>query len=126
VFGLRPLHVFTPAHLGQGSLLRNALLPAPNVVNLERYYVQYFFKFFKKLKMERHEAWIDRAKSSLEIAGTRNSNLVYYEDLCYQAQQAVEKAVKGLLIYYREPLKTGCFQRFPCGFSPYGLRNTHF
>jgi HEPN domain-containing protein len=50
--------------------------------------------------MERHEAWIDRAKSSLEIAGTRNSNLVYYEDLCYQAQQAVEKALKGLLIYY--------------------------
>jgi hypothetical protein len=29
--------------------------------------------------MERHEAWINRAKSSLEIAGTRNSNLVYYE-----------------------------------------------
>jgi HEPN domain-containing protein len=50
--------------------------------------------------MERHKAWIDRAKSSLAIAGTRNSNLVYYEDLCYQAQQAVEKAVKGLLIYY--------------------------
>jgi HEPN domain-containing protein len=50
--------------------------------------------------MERYEAWIDRAKSSLEIAGIRNSNLVYYEDLCYQAQQAVEKAVKGLLIYY--------------------------
>jgi HEPN domain-containing protein len=50
--------------------------------------------------MERYEAWIDRAKSSLEIAGTRNSNLVYYEDLCYQAEQAVEKAIKGLLIYY--------------------------
>jgi G:T-mismatch repair DNA endonuclease (very short patch repair protein) len=29
-------------------------------------------------------------------------------------------------IRYREPLKTGCFQRFPCGFSPYGLRNAHF
>jgi len=29
---------FAPAHLGQGSLLRNALLPAPNVVNSrERY-----------------------------------------------------------------------------------------
>jgi hypothetical protein len=27
---------------------------------------------------------------------------------------------------YREPLKTGCFQRFPCGFSPYGLRNARF
>jgi HEPN domain-containing protein len=50
--------------------------------------------------MERYETWFDRAKSSLEIAGTRNSDLVHYEDLCYQAQQAVEKAIKGLLIYY--------------------------
>jgi len=33
---LRPLCGFAPPHLGQGSLLRNALLPAPNVVNLER------------------------------------------------------------------------------------------
>jgi HEPN domain-containing protein len=51
--------------------------------------------------MERYESWLDRAKSSLEIAGTRNSNFVYYEDLCYQAQQTVEKAIKGLLIYYK-------------------------
>ena len=50
--------------------------------------------------MERYESWIDRARSSLEIAGTRNSDLVYYEDLCFQAQQAVEKAIKGMLIYY--------------------------
>ena len=50
--------------------------------------------------MERYESWISRAKSSLEIAKTRNSNLVHYEDLCYQAQQAVEKAIKGILIYY--------------------------
>jgi hypothetical protein len=32
--------------------------------------------------MERYESWLDRAISSFEIAGTRNSNLVYYEDLC--------------------------------------------
>jgi len=50
--------------------------------------------------MERYESWIDRAKSSLEIAKTRNSSLVYYEDLCYQAQQSVEKAIKGILIFY--------------------------
>jgi HEPN domain-containing protein len=50
--------------------------------------------------MERYESWIDRAKSSLEMAKTRVSNLVYYEDLCYQAQQAAEKGIKGLLIYY--------------------------
>ena len=28
--------VFSPPHLGQGSMLRIALLPAPNVANLER------------------------------------------------------------------------------------------
>ena len=50
--------------------------------------------------MERYKSWIDRAKSSLEIARTRGSDLVYYEDLCYQAQQAVEKALKGMLIFY--------------------------
>jgi len=50
--------------------------------------------------MERHESWINRAKSSLEVAGTRNSDLIYYEDLCYQAQQAAEKAIKGMLIYF--------------------------
>ena len=51
--------------------------------------------------MKRYELWMERAKSSLEIAGTRNSELVYYEDLCYQAQQAVEKAIKAMLIYYK-------------------------
>ena len=50
--------------------------------------------------MKRHESWIERAKSSFEIAKARSSELVYYEDLCYQAQQTVEKALKGLLIFY--------------------------
>jgi len=50
--------------------------------------------------MERYESWIDRAKSSLEISKIAINNNVYYEDLCYQSQQAVEKGVKGLLIYY--------------------------
>jgi len=50
--------------------------------------------------MKRHKEWLNRSKSSLEIARTKNSHLVYYEDLCYQAQQAVEKAIKGMLIYY--------------------------
>jgi hypothetical protein len=31
--------------------------------------------------MERYESWIDRAKIS---------KMIYFEDLCYQAQQAVE------------------------------------
>jgi len=50
--------------------------------------------------MERHESWIDRAKSSLEISKIAVNDNVYYEDLCYQSQQAVEKGLKGLLIYY--------------------------
>jgi HEPN domain-containing protein len=50
--------------------------------------------------MERYESWLERAESSLEISKIAVSNNVYYEDLCYQSQQAVEKALKGLLIYY--------------------------
>jgi HEPN domain-containing protein len=50
--------------------------------------------------MERYEAWIERAKSSFEISKLAVNINVYYEDLCYQCQQAVEKMLKGLLIYY--------------------------
>jgi HEPN domain-containing protein len=50
--------------------------------------------------MERYESWINRAKSSYELSKATISNVIYFEDLCYQAQQAVEKAFKGLLIYY--------------------------
>jgi HEPN domain-containing protein len=50
--------------------------------------------------MERHESWIERAKSNLEISKIAVNANVYYEDLCYQSQQAVEKALKGLLIFY--------------------------
>jgi len=50
--------------------------------------------------MERYKSWIDRAKSSLEISKIAVNDKVYYEDLCYQSQQAVEKGLKGLLVYY--------------------------
>jgi HEPN domain-containing protein len=50
--------------------------------------------------MERYESWIERAKSSLELAGTKIIRYIHYEDLCFQLQQAVEKALKGLSIYY--------------------------
>jgi HEPN domain-containing protein len=52
--------------------------------------------------MEQHEIWLARARSSLEYAKAKVSHLVYYEEQCYQAQQAAEKALKGLLIYYNE------------------------
>jgi HEPN domain-containing protein len=50
--------------------------------------------------MARYEEWIERAKSSLELAQAKIIQHIYYEDLCYQSQQAAEKALKGLLIYY--------------------------
>jgi HEPN domain-containing protein len=50
--------------------------------------------------MERYESWLDRAKSSFELSKTTINDLIYYEDLCFQAQQAAEKALKGLLIYF--------------------------
>ena len=52
--------------------------------------------------MERYESWIERAKSSYEYSRAIVNKYVYYEDLCYKAQQAVEKALKGLLIYFGE------------------------
>ncbi|MDR0289452.1 MAG: HEPN domain-containing protein, partial [Treponema sp.] len=54
--------------------------------------------------MIRYEEWINRAKGSLTLSKLEKniaaSDVFYYEDLCYQAQQAVEKAFKGLLIYF--------------------------
>ena len=50
--------------------------------------------------MTRHEVWIKRAKGSLDLAKTKIINNINYEDLCYQAQQTVEKALKGFLIYF--------------------------
>jgi HEPN domain-containing protein len=50
--------------------------------------------------MERYESWIERAKSSLELAQAKIILHIHYEDLCFQLQQAVEKSLKGLLIYY--------------------------
>jgi HEPN domain-containing protein len=49
--------------------------------------------------MERYESWIGRAKSSYELS-KNTINGVFYEDLCFQLQQAVEKVFKGLLIFY--------------------------
>ena len=50
--------------------------------------------------MERYESWLERAKSSFELSKATIHKNIYFEDLCYQIQQSVEKAFKGLLIYY--------------------------
>lgn len=41
--------------------------------------------------------WLNRAKSSLALA-LSHAPEVYLEDLCFQAQQAAEKAIKAILI----------------------------
>lgn len=41
--------------------------------------------------------WLNRARSNL-VRATVTAPEVYLEDLCYDAQQAAEKAVKGLLL----------------------------
>jgi HEPN domain-containing protein len=54
-----------------------------------------------------YKTWIDRAKSSLAISKIKLDENILYEDLCFQAQQAAEKAIKGLLVFYHvEPEKT--------------------
>lgn len=42
--------------------------------------------------------WLNRARSNLIQAGGLRAG-VYLEDLCFQAQQAVEKAFKALLLH---------------------------
>jgi HEPN domain-containing protein len=43
--------------------------------------------------------WIRRAKSNLIRAHLPKPPEVFYEDLCYDAQQCVEKSIKGLLTF---------------------------
>ncbi len=50
--------------------------------------------------MNDSKIWLNRAKSSLELAKAEKTESIYYEDLCYQAQQASEKALKALFIFY--------------------------
>lgn len=46
--------------------------------------------------------WLNRARSNLVLARMQGAS-VYLEDLCFHAQQAVEKAVKALLIQRHVP-----------------------
>lgn len=41
--------------------------------------------------------WLSRAKSSLSLARQQSQD-IYMEDLCFQAQQAAEKAIKAVYI----------------------------
>ena len=49
------------------------------------------------------EQWIRRARSNLARAKQgRQSEDIMYEDLCFDAQQAAEKSLKGLLVYFKK------------------------
>ncbi len=44
--------------------------------------------------------WLKRADSNIRLAKLGEGKGVAYEDLCFEAQQAAEKALKALLIYH--------------------------
>jgi HEPN domain-containing protein len=43
------------------------------------------------------EEWLRRARGNLVLAEQRKPKDAYWEDLCFEAQQAAEKAVKAVL-----------------------------
>ena len=51
----------------------------------------------KRLQPDNPFEWLNRAKSSLALAKQRSKE-IYPEDLCFQAQQAAEKAIKAVYI----------------------------
>ncbi len=44
--------------------------------------------------------WLRRARSDLALARVRAPRHVLYNDLCFHAQQAVEKSIKAVLVRY--------------------------
>ncbi len=46
------------------------------------------------------QGWIVRAESNLHLAQKGDIEGVVYEDLCFEAQQAAEKAIKAVLIHF--------------------------
>ena len=51
----------------------------------------------KRYPPEDPREWLNRARSNLALAKAKRKG-VYLEDLCFDAQQAVEKAIKAVLI----------------------------
>ena len=43
--------------------------------------------------------WMKRAESALALGLVAKTDEIFFEDLCFQLQQAVEKAMKALLVY---------------------------
>ena len=55
--------------------------------------------------------WIKGAESSLALAKAQKDENIFYEDLCFQLQQASEKILKAFLLYNNvSPPKTHSFR----------------
>ena len=62
------------------------------------------------MKRDRYEPgsphdWLRRAKSNLFRAGQPKPEEVFWEDLCFDAQQAAEKSLKALLLFHKIPFR---------------------
>ncbi len=51
------------------------------------------------------EGWLRRAKSNLIRARQPKHEEVFWEDLCFDAQQSVEKSLKALLLFHNIPFR---------------------
>ena len=51
--------------------------------------------------MSNHEEWLKRARYNFKLSKSPIEEETVLEELCFNAQQAVEKALKGLLVYYK-------------------------
>ena len=51
------------------------------------------------------KGWLRRAKSNLIRAKQPKHEEVFWEDLCFDAQQAVEKSLKALLVFHKIPFR---------------------
>ena len=56
--------------------------------------------------METYKEWIKRAEGSFLVAKKlAKEEDLYFEDLCFHLQQSVEKALKGLILFYGGELR---------------------
>lgn len=56
------------------------------------------------MKPDDPREWLKRAKSNLAgVKAGKTSDDILYEDLCFNAEQAVEKALKALLVHRNKP-----------------------
>jgi HEPN domain-containing protein len=49
---------------------------------------------------ESYNVWLERAASSLSLGLVKKTRTILYEDLCFQLQQAAEKALKAYLVFH--------------------------